>query len=275
MKLFRISLIALLNLVIFKFAYPQARDSVVYGSGEGLKGITMEVYARHPLIASVNTVGVTLPAGYVTYRVFVDMAPGYKLQAIYGIPAHPLQIETVTTFYNNQDFGGKCGDEINETLLNSFNTAFDTWISMGAATGAHYGIAREEDYDGSLLNYTSFEKSDGLIGGSIPNLRFFRFMPDFFQHPDSSSFVIHDGAWVVYEGVWGMTSSNRVLVAQLTTDGAITLKLNVQLVSPRGEIEQFVYENPIDHEFLHPSLQLNRYKAKDNDHIMLTNHVSD
>jgi hypothetical protein len=272
MNHFRIGCIAFFNLLIINLSYSQTGDSVVYGPGKGLEGITLEIYALHPLIGSENSIGVNLPSGYVTYRVFVDMAPGYKLQALYGIPEHPLRIESGTTFYNNQDFGGKCGDEINEILLNSYNVAFDTWISMGAATETHYGIAREDDYDGSLLNYTSFEKSDGLISGIIPNLRFFRFMPDFFQHPDSASFVINDGAWLVYEGVRGMNSSNRVLVAQLTTDGAITLKLNVQLISPIGEIEQFVYENPIDHEFTHQSLQINQYNANDNDSKILTKH---
>jgi hypothetical protein len=245
---------------------------LVFGKGEGLEGISIEVYARHPLPLSGNAQGNNLPAGNITYRVFVDLAPGFKLQALYGIPEHPLRIETSTAFYNNQDFGGKCGDEINETLLNSFNTAFDTWITIGAATEAHYGIAREEDYDGSSLQYASFDNSDGLISGSIPDLRFFRFLPDFFQHPDSSSFILDDGAWLVYEGVRGMTSSNKVLVAQLTTDGAITLKLNVQLISPKGEIEQHVYENPIDHECVHQGLTITQYNAKYNDNKILTQH---
>jgi hypothetical protein len=236
---------------------------IVENQRKGLEGIQIETYGIHPVTVSDLNRESGLPAGNVTYRVFVDMAPGYKLQALYGIPAHPLQIMTTGVFYNNQDFGGKSGDEINETLLNNYNVAFDSWITLGAATGNHYGIPREEDYDGSVMEYSTFDKTDGLIAGRIPSLRFFRFMPNFFQREDSSSFILNDGIWFVYEGVKGITSSNKVLVLQLTSSGALTLKLNLQLLSPLGEIEQFVYENAIDNEIIHNSLNISAYKANE------------
>ncbi|HXC07237.1 MAG TPA: hypothetical protein VNZ86_20895, partial [Bacteroidia bacterium] len=46
-----------------------------------------------------------LPAGSVTYRIYADMLPGYKFEALYGNSAHPLKISTSTSFYNNSAGG--------------------------------------------------------------------------------------------------------------------------------------------------------------------------
>ncbi len=253
----------LLNGVFLRIA---AQESGWFNSDStgGLEGIYIETYAVHPVKSPEVNPEKGLSAGNITYRVYVDMAAGYKIQALYGIPAHPLYIETTGVFYNNQDYGGKCGDEINDFLINDNNLAFDSWLTLGAASQNHYGIPIEEDYDGSMLHYETLGKGDGLIEGRIPALRFFRFMPDFFQREDSSRFIVNDGAWLVYEGVQGIKSSNRVLILQLTTSGFLTLKLNIQLLSPKGEIEQYVYANPIDKEIVSKNLDINHYNALGN-----------
>jgi hypothetical protein len=258
-------------LLYFMLSLIVAQDSggVNFDSTGGLESIFIETYAVHPVIRPNLNSEKCLSAGNITYRVYVDMAAGYKIQALYGIPAHPLHIETTGVFYNNQDYGGKCGDEINDFLINDDNLAFDSWLTLGAASQKHYGIPIEEDYDGSMLHYETFGKGDGLIEGRIPALRFFRFTPDFFQREDSSQLIVNDGAWLVYEGVQGIKSSNRVLILQLTTSGFLTLKLNIQLLSPKGEIEQYVYGNPIDKEIVSKNLEINHYNALGNQLLTL------
>ena len=56
--------------------------------------------------ASATAAGGNLPVGSVTYRIYADMLPGYKFQALYGVAAHPLTISSSTTFFNEENFGG-------------------------------------------------------------------------------------------------------------------------------------------------------------------------
>lgn len=237
-------------------------DSLTRIMPRGLEGIIVETYAVHPDNNSPGTTEDVLLKGYMTYRIFVDLAPGYKLQVLYGAPDHPLSIETTTRFYNNQDFGATSGSEIDETFLNSHNVAFDSWLGLGAATSSHLGVLKEDDYDGSILQYPSLKEKDGLIAGFAQVIHFYNLVPSFFQQEDSSEFTVNNGAWAVYEGVSGPTTNNCVLIAQLTTDGSISLSLNIQLLSPERIIERYVAENLKDNEILFKGLKINQFKSK-------------
>ena len=69
---------------------------------QGLENIIVEKYYVSNAADATGSIG-TLPAGSVTYRVYVDMLPGYEFQAAYGINTHVLKISTTTSFFNNQD----------------------------------------------------------------------------------------------------------------------------------------------------------------------------
>ena len=67
----------------------------------GLEGIVVERYYCSDKNDSVVTDKYssdkgTLPVGSITYRIYADMLPGYKFQAAFGIPGHPLKISTST-----------------------------------------------------------------------------------------------------------------------------------------------------------------------------------
>ncbi|MBL7942892.1 MAG: T9SS type A sorting domain-containing protein, partial [Flavobacteriales bacterium] len=57
-------------------------------------------------------------------------------------------------------------------------------------------------------------------------------------------FTTNNGAWSVLEGVQGITSDNMVLIAQLTTDGALSFEINLQVGAPGGETYQYVASAP-------------------------------
>ena len=60
----------------------------------------------------------------------------------------------------------------------------------------------------------------------------------------ASNFTTNDGAWAALGGVKGPTPENRVLIAQLTTNGKLSFGLNVQIGTPTGGFVQFVAKNP-------------------------------
>jgi hypothetical protein len=241
-------------------AFVSSGDSVKSKNGNGLESIIIETYAIHPQIIHSVLSDDELTRGWITYRIYADLAPGYKLQALFGVPGHPLRIQTTGTFYNNQSFGALSGCDINADILNNYSIAFDSWLSMGAATGAHLGALKEEDYDGSILYFDSLKNADGLISGFAPDIHYYNLTPYFFQYKDSSNFELTDAIWSVHEGVTGPTASNCILIAQLTTNGFISLELNMQLISPEREIEQYVAENPGKEEILFKGLKIDKFK---------------
>src|ERR1700740_452253 len=83
----------------------------------GLEGIIVEKYYVADANDNANSIG-NLPIGAVTYRVFVDMLPGYKFQALYGVTGHAMTIQTSTTFFNNEDRGDVVPDGIAVGYLN-------------------------------------------------------------------------------------------------------------------------------------------------------------
>src|SRR5687768_3458940 len=94
-----------------KFIFSLALFLLAIGTfAQGLEGIQVEKYyvsdANDATGSTANGAGV-LPAGSITWRIYADLAPGYTLQAVYGVPGHNLVINTTTGFYNNEDNGGQ------------------------------------------------------------------------------------------------------------------------------------------------------------------------
>ena len=73
-----------------------------------------------------------------------------------------------------------------------------------------------------------------------------------------------NGAWAsMGKGSQGADSlSNKILIAQLTTDGKLSYQLNLLIGTPDGKSEKYVAHNPIEGEFTHPDLYLVAKKIK-------------
>jgi hypothetical protein len=69
-----------------------------------------------------------------------------------------------------------------------------------------------------------------------------------------SSFTTSNGAWSSFNGSVGPTASNKVLIAQITTDGVFHYELNIQLQDANGNAEKYVVANPQGTERTIPSL---------------------
>jgi hypothetical protein len=68
-------------------------------------------------------------------------------------------------------------------------------------------------------------------------------------------FSTFNGSWASLNGSMGPDSLiNKVIIAQITTDGTFSFKLNIQISTPTGGVENYVAENPIGNEISIPSL---------------------
>jgi hypothetical protein len=68
-------------------------------------------------------------------------------------------------------------------------------------------------------------------------------------------FSTEDGAWAALSGATGpIPETNKVLIGQFTTNGVFSFKLNLQLGTPDGGVEQYVAESQIGDEILFSDL---------------------
>ena len=150
----------------------------------GLEKIIVEKYYISNADDADASVG-TLPIGSVTYRIYVDMLPGYKFEAAYGNSNHTLTIATTTSFFNNEDRGATTPNVIASKYLKNNTVALDSWLSVGAAADVQIGVLKSDD-DGmtNLINANTVLKNndpkmgiplttqDGMIAGTPGTVTF-------------------------------------------------------------------------------------------------------
>ena len=244
-------------------------------SQNGLEKIIVEKYYIAKAADSEGSVG-TLPVGSTTYRVYVDMLPGYEFQALYGEDGHALKISTSTSFFNHEDRGATNANVIKIDQLKTNTVALDSWFSVGASASGQFGVLKSEDNDGkNLLTLNTLLKNneaamgiplttqDGnmAVTGKQPEaVQFVGFDPTggIFDNANlqGNSFQTNDGAISALYGATGPTAENCVLIGQFTTNGLFTFELNIQIGSPKGVAEKYVASNPVDGELSIPSLIL-------------------
>jgi hypothetical protein len=255
-----ILIVAAFILSISKPIIAQQKYVITYEDSLALENVIVEKYYISDSTDYNGMNGAILPIGAITYRIFIDMKPGYSLQVVYGVPQHELFLKTTTTFYNDKVCFAETGFNIDAKKLHIGNVALDSWITMGAASRHHTGILRSEDMDNYsfVTNRASLSKIDGLTKGVLPDFKIFQLDLGFFDNDSTASFFsTKDAAWAALGGVKGPTPENRVLIAQLTTNGKLTFELNVQLGTPTGGFVQFVAKNPENSEIQFDGLSSN------------------
>lgn len=252
---------------------------------DGLEGIVVEkFYVSTKADNAGKLYSGDLPEGSVTYRIYVDLKPGYRFQAAYGSPQHPLVIESTENFYNHLENGNIQPNIIPERTYKKNISLLDSWLSAGACAEGHLGILKEHD-DTISDKFIGFEK--GYFKGKKKSVPLYEVdgmkrsavlpVPTFFQM-DFLSKVIgtttsekriysDNGAWAALgKGAVGADSlsTNCVLIAQLTTVGELSFELNLLIGAPNGSSQKYVARNPIteESEWTHPELIFNSNRKK-------------
>jgi hypothetical protein len=256
----KVIVLAIVNLLLLTHSTLNAQDKYVPTEQDkkALKKLLVEKYYVSTEEDSKDLAGGKLATGSVCYRLYLEIQPGYKLQTVYGSEKHPLIIETSTSFFNDTLYGHEAGDKIIDKILSKHSVCVDSWVSMGAASNFYNGIALKEDNDGSIIKgKAQLQKADGLLYGNIFATVFFGNDMKFFKDSiNAKRFYMNNGAWANLLGAVGPTDANKILIAQLTTNGKLSFDLNVQLGTPTGGFVQFVAQKPENDEVLCNTLQL-------------------
>ena len=262
---------ALLFFFLFSFSYAQL----------GLEDVIVEIYYVSDANDAADTDGGNLPVGSVTYRIFIDLAEGWKMQSPYGDANHELFFATTTSFFNNIDWGETTGRQIRNNRLNRHTVALDSWITVGSDSDGSWAVLKSDDTNGSIVGGVNnnggsegvaggllvnddplagipLTIADGLIPGPGPDVTLIAAPQpwDIFGNENSTSiFSLTNGAWAVLGGTVGPTPANRILVAQITTDGDLSFAMNIAIQELSGGLaENYVSSNPQAGEFFFPGL---------------------
>lgn len=251
---------------------------------QGLEGIVVEKYykANAADVANATTEGAVTPltANSVTYRVYVNMAAGYKFNSLFGTAAKNLVVGTSTAFFNDPN----SGVFVNPGTVSAANTRkntvmLDSYFTTGGAGGGVVGVLKTEDTDGTVGNAQNILANNpgGCFGspimgasgkdGFLPSSVNSYIVPNALgtggpilnalDQTNGGSVVITNGSIAALGGVVGATSSNMVLIGQFTTDGEFSFSLNVQIQNiATGVAENYVAGAPGAGELTHPTLTL-------------------
>lgn len=215
---------------------------------DALENVIVEKY----YVTGPEDVQSGLPLGATTYRVFLDLKPGYELQMITGGSTHTLTISSTAGFYNSE-FGSTYGSDFLPLLLNFGTAALDSYVTIKASTQASSGMPKPLDLDGSLLTGAegylqntdpsagiSVLEADGLIPivgnvQSVSQLGIGDVLNQYFGTSNSadSEFTTNNGAWFNLDGISGDTEENLICVGQFTTlTCEFSFSLNIQILVP-------------------------------------------
>ena len=236
----------------------------------GLESVIVEKYYVSNAADAAGSVG-TLPTGSVTYRIYADLLPGYKFQAMYGVSGHTLLINSTTPFFNNED-RGNTNPAIGSTFINDNSVGLDSWFSVGGAANGNLGVLKSEDNGAAnlltgcpiLQNVDptagiGLMTQDGIqtgtpvavtfVGLSAAQLEVFNATSN-----SGSSFSTNNGSIAALGGSQGPTSTNKVLIGQFTTTGNFHFELNIQIGTPTSGTQNYVSSSPVGTEISIPSL---------------------
>ena len=238
-----------------------------YNASAQLEKVIVEKYYVSDSNDFTDTSGGIVSIGSTTYRIYIDLAPGSILKKIYGDPNHPFEITSTEVFFNNILDGKSFGKDLTKVSLSENTVALDSWITLGQVpkkqgTKTYYGILKNQDDDGSFIGGINNDGGSSLITTGLlinndpscgipltvadgidtmtvtPNSWSEVGVVDFTSGNDSTIFgslvpkkeFISTGFELRNSGVTGVNlDSNQIIIAQLTTKGDLSFKLNLEI----------------------------------------------
>ena len=162
-------------------------------------------------VVSIHTEGAL--EGMTTYRLFATLpGPDDVVTTVFGDAEHPTSLQTTTSFFQSE-IGGQFPCANNPILFDAFPTLeWDSWLTLGISG-----------------------PPDAALGQDCPQVVMSTGSPFMTEFENGGGFTIDDmigSAWfVVPSNTNGIPDEDgRVLLAQLTTDGALSGVLYMQVL---------------------------------------------
>ena len=241
-----------------------------------LEKVIIEKYYISDASDASDTIGGSVPVGSTTYRIYVDMYPNSILKKIYGDDNHPFMIKSTAPFYNHTADGQTFAKDFVKARYGEGVLALDTWLTLGETTKTqagktYFGVMKDQDTDGSFIGGVNNDGGTAAVSGgllvnndpscgrpltsadgmdtlmNVPTGWFSSGVTNFVTGADSTIFgSIQEGTVFNSNGfelrnagtIGVYPDSNQVLIAQLTTAGDISFKLNLEITAMINGIEK-------------------------------------
>jgi hypothetical protein len=242
-----------------------------------VENVIVETYYTADINDIADTIGGILDSGSKTYRIYIDLAEGTVLKKVYGDQYHPLIFRTTTSFYNHKVEGKTFAKDFNKNRFKENTVALDSWLTIGQISNSSsplHGVLKAEDTNGSFIggaNNDSLLLSNNSADMGIPltladgiinyNLALSNWgsngIVDAVTTLDSTifgslqtgnEFISYD-AGIQNSGTTGVDPiQNKILIAQLTTSGELSFKINieVEIPNPNGGVILMKYVSNSD-----------------------------
>jgi len=232
-----------------------------------LERVFVERYYVSDANDATDVLGGGVVEGSVTYRIFVDLAPGTVLKGIYGDEAHPFNISGSEFFFNNIVDGQTFAKDFIRNRYLENTVALDTWLTLGQTAkkqgnNTYYGVSKEHDDDGTFIGGVNNDGgsesiSTGLLINEDPTIGlpltvadgmdtmtvtpvnwFSNGLVDFMSGFDSTMFgslvpktnFYSTSFSLSSDGVTGVNfDQNQIIIAQLTTKGSLEFQINLEV----------------------------------------------
>ncbi len=232
-----------------------------------IEKVIVEKYYISDQFDSTDITGGKIDSGSVTYRIYVDLAPGNVLKKIYGDVNHVAKFTSTENFYNHSADGQTFAKDFVKTRYAESTIALDTWLTLGQTakkqgTKTYYGILKAQDTDGSFIGGINNDGGSALIANGLlmnfpPEIGYSLTTNDgmdtmnlnptswgdygienFVNGNDSTIFgsfnakkeFISNSFYLENSGVTGVVAdSNQIILAQLTTKGELSFEFNLEI----------------------------------------------
>ncbi len=232
-----------------------------------LENVIVERYYVSDANDATDVIGGGLPEGSVTYRVYIDLAPGVRLTKLFGTSTAPFSISSTENFFNNISDGETFAKDFIRARYEENTVALDTWLTLGQTTRkqgpiTHFGILKSQDDNGSFVGGVNNDGgSEAIAGGllvnedptiglpltiadgidtlvNVPSDWFSFGILDFVTGEDTTIFgsvalkssFYRENFELSNSGVVGVIpDSNQVIITQLTTKGELSFILNIEV----------------------------------------------
>lgn len=243
-----------------------------------LEKVIVEKYYISDTTDEKDTTGGYLQPGSTTYRIYVDLKAGSKLVKLFGNTNHNLIFSSDSIFFNHAESGQTFAYDITKAKTSQSTTALDSWLTLGqslkkAGTKTYFGIPKPLDTDGSFIGGSNnsngllsnadplagipLTTADGNLSITSPALTYVQYgLKDIATGEDTTIFGSpkkefnsqgEDVYLAVTTGVTGADAdSNQILIAQLTTKGALKFELNLEVQDQEGKKITYVAQNSND-----------------------------
>jgi hypothetical protein len=142
-----------------------------------LEKVIVEKYYVSDNNDATDTAGGTFVKPHsTTYRVYIDLAKGYKLTRIYGNASHELKISSDSIFFNRNSQtadGQTFAYNFNVLRFSEGTVPLDTWLTLGEVSQSntsgktYFGVLKRSDKNGSIIGGKNNDGGSANIQGGL------------------------------------------------------------------------------------------------------------